>query len=50
MTEQEPKPVITIILQNETIIKVDRICQTCGGKIDKYDKFTEEEHCENCGW
>lgn len=25
-------------------------CEMCGGKIDKEDKFTDEKHCENCGW
>lgn len=35
--------------ENETIIDMDDVC-ACGGKIDKYDKFTEESHCEKCGW
>lgn len=25
-------------------------CEMCGGNIDKEDKFTDEKHCENCGW
>lgn len=25
-------------------------CEMCGGKIDKEDRFTDEKHCENCGW
>lgn len=25
-------------------------CEMCGGRIDKEDKFTDEKHCENCGW
>ncbi|MCA9357496.1 hypothetical protein KC872_04760 [Candidatus Kaiserbacteria bacterium] len=25
-------------------------CEMCGGKIDREDKFTDERHCENCGW
>lgn len=38
------------IQENETVVKVNRECDLCGGKVDKYDKFTEEEHCQNCGW
>ena len=26
------------------------VCELCNGKIDREDKFTEEKHCENCGW
>lgn len=26
------------------------VCEICGGNIDKEDKFTDEKHCENCGW
>lgn len=36
--------------ENETVVKVNRECELCCGVVDKYDKFTEEEHCENCGW
>lgn len=39
-----------LIQENETVIKTNRQCELCGGKVDKYDKFTEEEHCQNCGW
>ena len=39
-----------LIQENETVVKVNRECDLCGGKVDKYDKFTEEEHCQNCGW
>jgi tRNA U54 and U55 pseudouridine synthase Pus10 len=39
-----------LIQENETVVRVNRECDLCGGKVDKYDKFTEEEHCQNCGW
>jgi hypothetical protein len=39
-----------LIQENEKVVKVNRECDLCGGKVDKYDKFTEEEHCQNCGW
>lgn len=41
---------VIIIPENETVIKVNRKCSLCGALIDMYDKFTEEEHCQNCGW
>jgi hypothetical protein len=25
-------------------------CEMCGGKINQEDKFTDEKHCEKCGW
>ena len=39
-----------LIIENETVVKVNKKCDLCGGSVDKYDKFTEEEHCSNCGW
>lgn len=42
--------VAVLIRENETVVKVNRDCELCGGLVDKYDKFTEEEHCKNCGW
>ena len=39
-----------LIQDNVTVVKVNRECDLCGDKVDKYDKFTEEEHCQNCGW
>lgn len=39
-----------LIKENETVVKTNRECELCGGKVDKYDNFTEEEHCQNCGW
>jgi hypothetical protein len=39
-----------LIQENKTVVRVNRECDLCGGKVDKYDKFTEEEHCQNCGW
>lgn len=38
------------ILDNETVVGYEGTCEACGGAIDKYDKFTEEMHCTNCGW
>ena len=39
-----------LIIENKTVVKVNKKCDLCGGSVDKYDKFTEEEHCQNCGW
>lgn len=39
-----------LVRDNETLRSCDRICDLCGGKVDKEDKFIDEEHCENCGW
>jgi tRNA U54 and U55 pseudouridine synthase Pus10 len=39
-----------LIRENETVEKANQECDLCGGQVDKYDKFTEEEHCQNCGW
>lgn len=42
--------VAVLIRENRTVVRVNRECELCGGVVDKYDKFTEEEHCQNCGW
>lgn len=39
-----------LIIENKTVVEVNKECDLCGGSVDKYDKFTEEKHCQNCGW
>lgn len=48
--EKKQGSVVTFIQENESVIKVDKECGDCGGRIVKYDKFTEEKYCKNCGW
>jgi hypothetical protein len=47
--EKKESSLVTFIPENESVIKVNKECW-CGGKVTKYDKFTEEEYCQNCGW
>ena len=51
VTMSEQNSVVTLIQENESVIKVDKECERgCGNRVTKYDKFTEEEYCENRGW
>lgn len=49
MSKHKQSNLVTLIQENESVIKVDKECD-CGARIVKYDKFTEEKYCKNCGW